>query len=92
MGTQRRYYDGTVVLAAFLFLAAGKLCPCEIAGAVGNVYQDDRIQVVVPNGWSAKRVTVTTSGDETIEIPIGVSLSKGLFRLYLLTHYGQVTG
>jgi hypothetical protein len=61
------------------------------AGRTG-IYQDDRIQVDVPAGWTYKPVYLTVSGDQTYQQQVGVVLSDGPFELYLLTHYGHASG
>lgn len=57
-----------------------------------SFFQDDRIRVIVPPEWTAKEVTVTTEGDQHIPIRVGEVLSRGKYRVYLLTHYGQASG
>ncbi|MGA7218810.1 MAG: hypothetical protein WBX38_10870 [Candidatus Sulfotelmatobacter sp.] len=57
-----------------------------------NIFEDDRIAVRVPTGWSVHPATETVTGDRTYEQPIGAVLAKGRFRLYLLTHHGQASG
>jgi len=53
-----------------------------------NFYEDDRIRVFVPAGWTATSVMQTTTGDEVLQVPIGGVFSKGKYRVYLLTHFG----
>lgn len=57
-----------------------------------SVFEDDRIRVVIPAGWSVQPATEHVSGDKIFDLPIGALLTKGKYRLYLLTHYGQASG
>lgn len=57
-----------------------------------NTFQDDRIRVAVPPGWRANEVTLITGGAYHVPIHVGGVLSKGKYRVYLLTHYGQASG
>jgi hypothetical protein len=57
-----------------------------------RIYQDDRILVKIPPGWSSKPVYSTVTGDQTYQEPVGVILSGGPFELYFLTHYGHASG
>lgn len=55
-------------------------------------FEDDRIRVELPDGWSARAVTVDISGDKPFQYPIGAVFTKGKYRLYLVTHDQQVSG
>lgn len=57
-----------------------------------GAFEDDRIHVAIPSGWTAQQVTVLTEGDQRVPIRLGEVLSQGKYRLYLLTHYGQTSG
>jgi hypothetical protein len=63
-----------------------------------TVYEDDRIRVVIPDGWTLSKpsATFTTlTGDsvtkDTETVP-GALLTKGKYKLYLLAHHGQASG
>ena len=64
--------------------------------AAQQVYNDDRISVPVPSGWSINPVTANNAGvlvgDTTNQRPIGAAFITGRYELYLLTHYGQASG
>jgi hypothetical protein len=45
--------------------------------------------VGIPAGWSVQPATEHVSGDKPFELPIGVLLTKGKYRLYLLSHEQQ---
>jgi len=57
-----------------------------------SVFEDDRMRVEIPVGWSVQPATEHVSGDKPFESPIGALLSKGKYRLYLLTHQEQASG
>jgi hypothetical protein len=57
-----------------------------------SVFEDDRIRVEIPAGWSAQPATEHVSGDKPFELPIGALLSRGKYRLYLLSHKEQASG
>jgi hypothetical protein len=64
-----------------------------------QVYEDDRISVAVPQGWSVTSVYPSNAGVPTVFIgdtthnqPIGTALTRGKYTLYLLTHHGQASG
>jgi len=63
-----------------------------------NVYEDDRIRVVIPDGWTLSKPSATSatltggSVTEHTETVPGAVLTKGKYKLYLLTHHGQASG
>ena len=57
-----------------------------------SVFEDDRIRVEIPAGWSVQPATEHVSGDKPFELPIGALLTKGKYRLYLLSHQEQSSG
>ncbi len=57
-----------------------------------NIFEDDRIAVRIPAGWSVQPATETVTGNRTFQQPIGALLTKGRYKLYLLTHHGQASG
>lgn len=60
------------------------------------MYEDDRIQVAIPPGWSVEEAYVPVYGGTTEEVVgkmhVGAVLSRGRYRVYLLTHYSQASG
>ena len=57
-----------------------------------SVFEDDRIRVGIPAGWSVQPATETVTGDRTYQLPIGALFTKGRYKLYLLSHHGQASG
>jgi len=60
-----------------------------------NVYEDDRIRVSIPDGWTLAKPTGTFStvaGISSAQIVPGALLTNGKYKLYLLTHHGQASG
>lgn len=85
------------LLISFLSLAVSFTLPqraeCQInRGSPQSVFEDDRIRVEIPSGWSVQPATVQVSGDKPLELLIGALLTKGKYRLYLLSHYEQASG
>lgn len=82
-----------LITAAILFTASAcNVKPQAQVQPKQNFFEDDRIKVAVPSGWTAKDATETVNGDQTFELPIGAVFSKGNYQLYLLTHHSQVSG
>lgn len=70
---------------------------CLAAGQ--QVYEDDRISVAVPHGWSVTNIYPSNAGVPTVFVgdtthhePIGAALTTGKYTFYLLTHHGQASG
>ena len=63
-----------------------------------NVYEDARIRVVIPDGWTLSKPSATfgilTAGlvTQRTEVIPGAVLTKGKYSLFLLTHHGQASG
>ena len=57
-----------------------------------SVFEDDRIRVGIPAGWSVQPATETVTGDRTYQLPIGALFTKGRYKLYLPSHHGQASG
>lgn len=60
-----------------------------------NVYEDDRIRVAIPDGWTLSKPTETfmsVPGTWKTDTVPGALLTKGKYKLYLLTHHGQASG
>ena len=57
-----------------------------------SLFEDDRIRVEIPAGWSVQPATEHVSGDKPFELPIGALLTKGKYRLFLLSHQEQASG
>jgi hypothetical protein len=100
----RKWLGFAAVLASFASLAAvvsraqsqnqqGAASPA--APQTPNVYEDDRIRVSIPDGWTLSKPTATLTtvagASETQTVP-GAVLTKGKYKLYLLTHHGQASG
>jgi hypothetical protein len=85
------------LLVAFLSLVVPFLIP-QRAGCQTkpkppqSVFEDDRIRVEIPAGWSFQPATEHVGGDTSFELPIGALLTKGKYRLYLLSHEEQASG
>ena len=60
-----------------------------------NIFEDDRIKVIVPRGWTVEPETSPVYGaDYNVvgERIVGAVLKNGNYRLYLLTHKSQASG
>lgn len=55
-------------------------------------FENDRVRVEVPEGWSARAITIDVSGDKPFKYPIGAVFTKGKYRLFLVTHDQQASG
>jgi len=55
-------------------------------------FEDDRIRVEVPTGWSLQPVVGHTGGVPSVDIQLGALLTKGRYKIYLLTHSGHASG
>ncbi len=73
-------------------LATSLVCAGRLPNLSAQSYEDDRIQVQSPAGWRVQQVLQTATGDKTFRTPIGGVLTRGRYRVYLLTHYGQTSG
>lgn len=87
----------SAVFSALLFLAvpvanSKKVAPHPKDQRPQNVFEDDRIRVEIPAGWSVRTATTHVIGDRSFELPIGALLTKGKYKLYLLSHQGQASG
>jgi hypothetical protein len=60
--------------------------------ASAQVFEDDRIRVEVPTGWSVQTATESVTGGKPFDAPIGALLTKDKYRLYLLSHTGHASG
>jgi hypothetical protein len=85
------------VFVAFLCLMVPFTIPkraeCQMKSTTPqSVFEDDRIRVEIPAGWSVQPATEQVSGDKPFELPIGALLTKGKYRLYLLSHQEQASG
>jgi hypothetical protein len=82
---------------AFLFLVASltmsqNAAPQPKDKGSQNVFEDDRIRVGIPSGWSVQPATETVTGEKTYQSPIGALFTKDHYKLYLLSHHGQASG
>jgi hypothetical protein len=87
--------SGLFVAALFLLvsLIISQRTECQIKSREPQpVFEDDRIRVEIPAGWSVQTATEHVSGDKPFELPIGALLTKGKYRLYLLSHQQQASG
>jgi hypothetical protein len=62
-----------------------------------NIYEDDRIRVSIPPGWTLSQPTApyrnAEGGLKTVPVQgAGAMLTNGKYKLYLLSHNGQVSG
>ena len=82
----------SLLLSTLLLGAALASSPNAPAQAGRHIFEDDRIRVEIPAGWSIHTATEHVSGDKPFELPIGALLTKGKYRIYLLTHKQQASG
>jgi hypothetical protein len=76
----------------FTSLAFSQTTSSHRIDASQKFFKDDRIRVAIPSGWSLHTATEHVSGDKPFELPIGALLTKGKYRIYLLTHQSQASG
>lgn len=81
----------TILIMTMVLLSA---CTTQqLTDTQPTVFEDDRISVAVPDSWTAApQIMMATGMQGTIEIPIGETLTKNQYKLYLLTHHGQASG
>ena len=82
----------SLLLPTLLLGAALASLPNSPAQAGRHIFEDDRIRVEIPAGWSIHTATEHVRGDQPFELPIGALLTKGKYRIYLLTHKQQASG
>ena len=80
------------LLSTLLLGAALASSPNSPAQAGRHIFEDDRIRVEIPAGWSIHTAIEHVRGDKPFELPIGALLTKGKYRIYLLTHKQQASG
>ena len=56
------------------------------------VFEDDRIKVSIPAGWAVRKATVHVTGDEEYDQPVGALLTKGKFKVFLISHNSHASG
>jgi hypothetical protein len=93
----RKWVGGVAALVSLASLAgaASRAHSQSPAAQSPNVYEDDRISVAIPDGWTLSKPTgvfTTVAGVSSTQIVPGALLTKGKYKLFLLTHHGQASG
>ncbi len=82
-----------LVLAVVTSATVSQVAECQVERSSHYpMFEDDRIRVAVPRGWSVQDATEHVGGNKPFDRTIGALLTKGNYRLYLLTHKGQASG
>jgi hypothetical protein len=64
----------------------------SVAAGSRKIFEDDRIRVSVPDGWLVQPATVQVTGGARFQAPVGALLTKGRYKVYLISHAQQASG